>query len=121
MKYVKTMNPNKEENMALSKMTLVEFYNQMADKNAQDVYLDVRRIEEFNDGHVQSAKHIPVEELSYRHNELDRNKNYFIYCKRGGRAQTAFEILRTNGFENLVCIYDAGMDLWKENNYPIES
>ncbi|MBM3918070.1 MAG: rhodanese-like domain-containing protein [Sphingomonadales bacterium] len=61
--------------------------------------LDVRTLSEFQDGHAPGAMHIPVEELSYRTDELRGcSTPLIVYCKSGGRSRMAQHILEQDGF-----------------------
>lgn len=60
--------------------------------------LDVRSKEEFNNGHIPGAVHIPVDELRARLNELDVTKKLLVYCQVGYRGYTATRILLQNGY-----------------------
>lgn len=86
---------------------------------SDETILDVRNPDEFSSGHIANAVNIPLPSLPERLDELKHSSKIFIHCKRGGRAKTAFEILENAGFKNLVCINDAGMDLWAESGYPV--
>lgn len=106
--------------MSNSMLTLVDFYNLHQKLGPNEVILDVRRPEEFADGHMPMALNIPVDQLAARAEELKKFTNVYIHCKRGGRAKTAYETLSSLGLNNLVCIHDGGMDMWIENGYPVQ-
>jgi len=80
--------------------------------------LDVRTIEEYNEGHIEGSKLIPVSELGSRLNELPQDKPIIVYCKSGNRSNTAANILIENGFKK---IYDMGGGIleWQENSFPL--
>lgn len=61
--------------------------------------MDVRTEMEFNNGHIDGAVNIPVDELRNRLNELDMNKEIFVYCQVGLRGYIADRILTQNGFK----------------------
>ncbi|HPW97014.1 MAG TPA: rhodanese-like domain-containing protein [Flavobacterium sp.] len=70
------------------------------DTNA--VILDVRTKEECDEGIIPNAimidiykGHDFIEELE----ELDKTKNYYVYCKAGGRSAQACGIMKQLGFE----------------------
>ena len=64
--------------------------------------LDVRTLSEYLDGHAPGALHIPVEELSYRTDELrDCTTPLVVYCKSGGRSRMAQHILEQEGFSGV--------------------
>lgn len=65
---------------------------------AGEYLLDVRENFEYDMGHVSQAKHIPLQELSHRLEELPADKTIFTYCKSGRRSETAAELLKANGF-----------------------
>ncbi len=106
--------------MSNTLMGLVDFFELHQKLGANEVILDVRKPEEYSEGHIQHALNIPVDQLGDRFEELKKFSKIYIHCKRGGRAKTAFDTLSSKGLNNLVCIHDAGMDLWKENGYPVE-
>ena len=68
------------------------------------VLLDVRTQEEYDEGHLNGAVLIPVEELRSRLGELDQTKRYLVTCQVGARAWLACCILQQNGFsaENIT-------------------
>ena len=88
-------------------------------KASQDQYtwLDVRTTMEFEQGHIPGAKHIPVDQLEDRIQEVgDKNKSYVVYCQAGGRSAAACQILHEKGFQHL---WNApGMGAW---NGPTQS
>lgn len=65
--------------------------------------LDVRTKAEFDAGHLEGALHIPHTEIGDRFAELGENKSrpVVLYCKAGGRAGKAEQVLEANGFTKL--------------------
>jgi rhodanese-related sulfurtransferase len=106
--------------MSNTHMTLDEFYHLHNKLESSEVILDVRTVEEFTAGHIENALNIPLDQISGKINDLKKFKTIYIHCKRGGRARTAFEALSQMGLKNLVCIHDAGMDMWIEKGYPVK-
>ncbi len=98
---------------------LHEFFNLHKSLKKDEVILDVRRPEEFEAGHIENARNIPVDQVAGFVDDLRKYSAIYIHCKRGGRAKTAYEILSNAGLSNLVCIHDAGMDQWMESGYPV--
>lgn len=101
-------------------MTLDEFFNLHKSLEKDEVILDVRRPDEFQAGHIEAARNIPVDQVAAFADELRKYKTVYIHCKRGGRAKAAFEALSNAGLSNLVCVHDAGMDQWIESGYPVK-
>lgn len=106
--------------MSNTLMTLKEFHDSHLKLGKNDVILDVRNPDEFQEAHIAGAKNIPLPKVAQHVEELKKFEHVYIHCKRGGRAKTAFEALKNAGLNNLVCVHDAGMDLWIESGYKIE-
>lgn len=101
-------------------MALDEFFNLHKTLKKDELILDVRRPEEFQAGHIENARNIPVDQVTNFTDDLRKYSTIYIHCKRGGRAKTALEALTNAGLSNLVCIHDAGMDQWMESGYPVK-
>lgn len=72
-----------------------------ADENA--VILDVRTEDEYNDGIIENAINIDIhkgQDFIAELESLDKNKNYYVYCRSGARSAKACEIMKELGFEN---------------------
>ena len=72
------------------------------------VLLDVRRQDEFTQGHADGATLIPVDELGGRMAEVealtagDHDKPIVLYCGSGKRAAKAKDLLLSAGFRRVV-------------------
>lgn len=83
-----------------------------ADTNA--VILDVRTEDEWNEGFIENAINIDIykgQGFIYAVEELDKSKNYYVYCKAGGRSQQACDIMNQLGIENTYNLV-GGMLQW---------
>jgi NADPH-dependent 2,4-dienoyl-CoA reductase/sulfur reductase-like enzyme/peroxiredoxin family protein/rhodanese-related sulfurtransferase/TusA-related sulfurtransferase len=60
--------------------------------------LDVRTPDEVTAGTIPGAKNIPVDDLRDRLDELDKDREYLVFCKVGLRGYLACRILTQNGF-----------------------
>lgn len=106
--------------MSNTLMTLEELAKVHQKLGPNQVILDVRRPDEYQESHIKEALNIPVDQVAARAAELKKYDQVYIHCKRGGRAKTAFDLLAQQGLNNLVCIHDAGMDAWIEKGFPVE-
>ena len=92
-----------------------------ADTNA--VILDVRTEDECNEGIIPNAIMIDIykgQGFIYQVEELDKNKNYYVYCKAGGRSAQACAVMNQLGFENTFNL-EGGFMQWKgEVAFPEE-
>lgn len=95
---------------------------QVMKNNKQAIVLDVRTVEEFEQGHIASAVNIPHKELEGRLAELSGAKNtqVVIYCRSGRRAEVAKQVLVKNGFNQLDHLSGDFND-WTSNNLPISN
>jgi rhodanese-related sulfurtransferase len=83
-----------------------------ADSNA--VILDVRTKEEWDEGIIPNAINIDIykgQGFIYQIEELDKSKNYYVYCKAGGRSAQACNVMNQLGFENTYNLL-GGMMEW---------
>ncbi|MDX1271948.1 rhodanese-like domain-containing protein [Bizionia paragorgiae] len=77
-----------------------------ADKLKNDdnaVLIDVRTEEEFGEGYIPNAINMNIfkgQAFVYELEALDKSKNYYVYCRSGGRSGQACEIMNQMGFEN---------------------
>lgn len=70
--------------------------------------IDVRRKDEWDGGHLPTARHLPVDELPGRLSEVerwaggDKSKPIVVYCASGGRSGRAQATLAQAGFTHVV-------------------
>ena len=86
----------------IAKGTLKQWHLEDMDKISKDksvVLLDVRTVGEFNRGHMDGFKNIPVDELRERINEIEKGKPVYLICQSGLRSYIASRILEGNGYE----------------------
>lgn len=78
----------------------------MAD-NPHSIILDVRTLEEFNEGHIPNAISLPVDEIENAiiHMIPDRGEIILVYCRTGIRSANAAVILVEMGYHN---VFDFG-------------
>lgn len=62
--------------------------------------LDVRDPSEYEKGHIDGAKNIPLNDLRQRLAELPKNQEILVYCQEGQRAYYAARILSQHGYDN---------------------
>jgi adenylyltransferase/sulfurtransferase len=61
------------------------------------VVVDVREEYEWNAGHIDGARLIPLGELPNRLNELPHDADIVFYCQTGGRSARALDVARDAG------------------------
>lgn len=62
--------------------------------------IDIREEYEYHDGHVPTAKNIPMGKiLSQAEKYLDKSKEYHIICQSGGRSSRTCMELASQGYK----------------------
>lgn len=71
--------------------------------NTSTMILDVRTPDEFSVEHAKGAINIDVTNESFdkKVSTLDKNQEYAVYCKAGGRAAKAVEKMKALGFKKI--------------------
>ena len=84
------------------------------------VPLDVREDQEFREGHILNALHIPYGIIEQRLAELESYKTraLIVYCRSGQRSAQASVALRKQGFENVYKL-SGGMLAWRGADLPV--
>ncbi|AYC29321.1 rhodanese-like domain-containing protein [Paenisporosarcina cavernae] len=72
--------------------------------------VDVREADEVAEGKIPGATHIPLGLIEFKHQELDKSKEYHMVCRSGGRSGRASQFLESQGY-NVVNV-DGGMMSW---------
>ena len=84
------------------------------DNKEKVTLLDVRTPEEWQITHLPNAKHIPLDDIVSRVNELDSSDNIVVYCHHGMRSARAIGFLQKMGFSKLQNLA-GGIDAWATN------
>ena len=78
--------------------TSVSVIEEYLEKNA--IVIDVRTVEEFEDGHVQGSKNIPLNQIGARIEEIKKyGKPIITCCRSGARSGSAATILKQHGMD----------------------
>lgn len=106
------------------------------------VYLDVRSIPEFEQGHPAGAFNVPLLHLDPATGQMRPNPDFLpvvranfppdtpmvIGCKMGGRSRQACEILATAGFRDVANVLGGfsgapqmGMRGWAQEGLPVDT
>lgn len=87
------------ENVLAGRMNAMTFEDFEGYNMDNSILVDVRTEMEFNNGHIEGAINIPLDDLRNRLRELDKNKEIIEYCQVGLRGYIANRILAQNGFK----------------------
>jgi len=82
--------------------------------------IDVRGLEEYQNGHVPGAKLIALNTLMARVHEIAAEGDLFLICHSGMRsAQAATYLARECGRSNLINVA-GGTQAWIQAGYPVD-
>ena len=83
------------------------------------VFVDVRRPDEYAEGHIKEALFIPVDDVLARIDELPEDKKLLFICALGVRSGLACEMASAMGIDpdRLYNIED-GTPTWVEKGHP---
>ena len=83
------------------------------------VFIDVRRPDEYAEGHIKDALFIPVDDVLARVDELPEDKKLLFICAVGVRSGLACEMAAAMGIDSdrLFNIED-GTPTWVEKGHP---
>ena len=73
-------------------------------KNDDLTVIDVRKPTEFEEGHVEGARNLPLDHISDLMAEFPKNDPLYLHCAGGYRSMIASSILKARGFDNVVNI-----------------
>jgi len=93
-KHVKALNPIEH---VLSSVEVIRY----RDLNQFTQLIDVREPWEFEEHNIGGIN-IPVHEIIYRKNEIDKNKQVILLCQSGKRSHTAAVLLKKDNYDILL-------------------
>jgi molybdopterin/thiamine biosynthesis adenylyltransferase/rhodanese-related sulfurtransferase len=85
------------------------------------VIVDVREQDEWDEGHIPGAVHIPRGYLESRIERAapDPSRQVILYCSAGNRSAFAAKTLEELGYEDVLSL-TGGFTDWKRNGFPVE-
>jgi hydroxyacylglutathione hydrolase len=78
--------------------------------------VDVRERGEWQDGHIEGARHIPFQAIPGQAGTLNPNRKVYLICGSGERSTIAASLLQPHGFG--VAGISGGMDAWNAAGFP---
>lgn len=95
---------------AVKKISADEVLERLQDNQKLNL-IDVRTKEEVAHGKIPGAQNIPLDQLPKNTNQLNKDKEYIMVCRSGGRSAKAAKFLKKNDFK--VKNMSGGMMRWK--------
>jgi adenylyltransferase/sulfurtransferase len=90
-------------------------------ESGEPVVVDVREQDEWDEGHIPGAVHVPRGHLESRIERLapDTGRPVVVYCSAGNRSAFAAKTLADLGYEDVVSLAGGFTD-WKRNGFPVQ-
>jgi sulfur-carrier protein adenylyltransferase/sulfurtransferase len=90
-------------------------------ESGEPVVVDVREQDEWDEGHIAGAVHVPRGHLESRIERLapDLARPVVVYCSAGNRSAFAAKTLTELGYEDVVSLAGGFTD-WKRNGFPVQ-
>jgi sulfur-carrier protein adenylyltransferase/sulfurtransferase len=90
-------------------------------ESGEPVVVDVREQDEWDEGHIAGAVHVPRGYLESRIERLapDTSRPLIVYCSAGNRSAFAAKTLADLGYEDVVSLAGGFTD-WKRNGFPVQ-
>ena len=98
-------NPKKEGVMNSYISVSMENGLKMFSESENAVLLDVRRIDEYNAGHIPGSILLTNETITQKNAEKilpSKTAKIFVYCRSGRRSKEASQKLASYGYENVI-------------------
>jgi rhodanese-related sulfurtransferase len=89
-----------------------------ANKESIPQLVDVRELDEWQEGHIAGGKLIPMSEFAARVEEIDPAQPIIVYCRSGGRSLMVAEALQNAGYDARSMA--GGMLEWERAGHPVE-
>ena len=94
---------------------------QKLDQKEDIVLIDCREINEWNEGHIPEAQHIPLSGFGESLEKIkDKEVEIILQCRSGGRSLQACLFLQGEGYHNLTNVED-GILGWIKNGHHISN
>jgi sulfur-carrier protein adenylyltransferase/sulfurtransferase len=90
-------------------------------ESGEPLVVDVREQDEWDEGHIPGAVHVPRGHLESRIERLAPNaaRPVVVYCSQGNRSVFAAKTLEELGYEDVVSLAGGFTD-WKRNGFPVQ-
>ncbi|NOY07519.1 MAG: rhodanese-like domain-containing protein [Spirochaetes bacterium] len=88
--------------------------------NSNFIILDVRTPDEYAEGHIENSRLIDFYSRDFKNRlgKLDKNKEYFIYCRSGSRSGRTLQIMKKLKFKRVYNL-GGGIISWQSARLPL--
>jgi hydroxyacylglutathione hydrolase len=105
---------------AIGRATIAQITpKELAPKLKTVTVVDVRSGNEWSEGHLPGAVHIPLGYLLDRLGDIPSDRPVVVQCQSGGRSSIAASILERAGFRDVTNL-SGGLGAWAASGLPLE-
>ena len=115
---VSTGDPNSFVDQSKITYTQTDKLKEMLDAGEDLTIVDVRKKNEFDEGHIKNAINMYLEDLEKKRSEIPSSKKIVLYANDGLAAFKAGVRLFDMGFFNNLTLSD-GLDAWKKKGFEL--
>ncbi len=91
------------------------------DRGENIVIIDVREKDEWDNGHLPGAFHVPrgVLEMTVEKDLRDMGREIILHCAGGGRSALAARALKEMGYSDVASM-EEGFEGWRKRGFPTQ-
>lgn len=79
----------------MSRVTAAELAERILQLGPEEIIVDVRETDEFEEGHVPNSINLPLSSIGKNVETLKKYQKIYLICESGGRSSYAHEVLKT--------------------------
>ena len=100
----------------IMEITVRELFDRLQ-RGESPVLVDVRELHEWNMGHLNNARHIPMRQIPMQIDALPRDDEIIVYCRSGARSANVQQYMLHNGFKKVKNLA-GGLIAWSREVDP---
>lgn len=105
-------------NPSFARMSVQEVYEHYQKNDPDLVFIDVREPFEWDEGTIPNVLKISLGSIQNHTYSLNKQLEYIMICRSGGRSGKASEIMKHDGFRSVYNM-EGGMNAWRMNSFPV--
>lgn len=99
----------------INKIDVNQLESLLNEKNKDNIFIDVREVDEYKKSKVKGMRNIPVSQLKKRLKEIAPEKSVYTFCHSGRRSMIAAKILVRSGYKDVTTV-KGGIEAWHRRN-----
>ena len=107
-------NQASTDKVEIKQITISDLEKMLENNEKGKMYLDVREVDEYADGHIKRFMNFPLSTLEETIGKLSKEEEIVIVCRSGNRSMQAANFLTNNGFPHVTNV-QGGMLEWRQD------